>query len=136
MFVADNTRPTLESFDIDFDRETLTLTFSETVRVTTLDVTQITLHEDTAGGQEYTLTNGSVLTTNDPVVIFRISKQVSLKRVWCTTHHLDAQHESCKSTNPAKARILQKHKSCKSTNPAKALEQWIISGLQYSDTRR
>ena len=71
-------RPTLDGFDIDFDLETATLTFSETVRSSTLNVSQITLHEasEFGFGQEYTLMVGTVNTTNDPIVTFTISKQV------------------------------------------------------------
>lgn len=77
-YVFDRVRPTLDGFEVDFDLETLTLTFSETVRSSTLNVSQITLHETNEGGlgQEYTLITGTLNTTDDPVVVFTLAKQV------------------------------------------------------------
>ena len=42
-YTADINRPLLESFDLNMDEGTLDLTFSETVNITTLDVTEVTL---------------------------------------------------------------------------------------------
>ena len=42
-YEKDNTRPELRRFDLDMDSGNLTLTFTETVNVTSLDVTQLTL---------------------------------------------------------------------------------------------
>lgn len=64
-FTPDVNRPMLESFDLDMDNGQLDLTFSETVNVTTLDVTEITLfsHEVNAS-QEFSFSLES--SSNDP----------------------------------------------------------------------
>ena len=59
-YVRDTTGPILENFDLDMSNETLTLYFDETVRASSLNVTQITLHSDnTMNGSIYALTNSS-----------------------------------------------------------------------------
>ena len=52
-YTPDINRPMLESFDLDMDTGLLDLTFSETVNISSLDVTEITLysHEDNATQQ-------------------------------------------------------------------------------------
>ena len=44
------TRPELRRFDLDIDSGNLTLTFTETVNVSSLDVTQLTLMNDRSSG--------------------------------------------------------------------------------------
>ena len=51
----DITRPELRAFDLDVDSGNLTLTFSETVNVTSLDVTQITLNNGIENDDRMTL---------------------------------------------------------------------------------
>ena len=70
----DVTRPRLEAFDLDLNLGELTLTFSETVNVTTLDVTQISLanNEDNIT-QSFTLTNASYSESPDwPIIVIKI----------------------------------------------------------------
>ena len=43
VYTRDDTRPELRQFDLDIDSGSLTLTFTETVNVSSLDVTQLTL---------------------------------------------------------------------------------------------
>jgi len=70
----DVTRPRLEAFDLDLNLGELTLTFSETVNVTTLDVTQISLanNEDNIT-QSFTFTNASYSESPDwPIFVIKI----------------------------------------------------------------
>ena len=68
MFVPDQTPPILEGFDLNIDSGLLTLYYSETVDIFSLDPTKITLQSDssvnatlfTLGGGEVTLTDGTV----------------------------------------------------------------------------
>ena len=69
-FHPDEKSPELRGFDLDLTNETITLSFSETVNVTTLNVTQLTLVE--AGGDSYTLTDGQILHGNEPIVIINL----------------------------------------------------------------
>ena len=75
-FVEDTVNPVLQSFDIDLNNGYLTLYFSETVDVSTIDLTGITLQQTSMGFQasSHTLTNGRLVTTNDaPVVVAEIT---------------------------------------------------------------
>ena len=75
-FVEDTINPVLQSFDIDLNNGYLTLYFSETVDVSTIDFTGITLQWTSMGFQasSHTLTNGRLVTTNDaPVVVVEIT---------------------------------------------------------------
>ena len=54
-YTADTTRPQLRGFSFDLDAGNLTLTFTETVNVTSLDVTQLTLISMVCDGTNYTL---------------------------------------------------------------------------------
>ena len=68
VFTEDLAQPSLNGFDLDLTRETLTLYFSETVDVATFYVAGITfLNLET--GENYTLTNGSIGHGNEPVVV-------------------------------------------------------------------
>ena len=69
-FYPDEKSPELREFDLDLTNETITLSFSETVNVTTLDVTQLTLVG--ANGDSYTLTDGQILHGNEPVVTINL----------------------------------------------------------------
>ena len=68
----DTIRPVLQDFDLDLTAETLTLYFSETVDLSTFDLTQFTLVESELGmgesGSLYTLTGGSMRSLDGPTV--------------------------------------------------------------------
>ena len=65
-YTVDRMRPLLESFDLDINAGNLTLTFSETVDVGTLDVSEILLLNDEFNQTEYyTLTNVSFSSSSD-----------------------------------------------------------------------
>ena len=70
-FVNDTTPPTLVTFDLDLTMELLTLTFSETVRVDTTNIQQVTIQGLVAMTSElyYTLRGGEVLTNDSTVVV-------------------------------------------------------------------
>ena len=54
-YTIDETSPTLRSFNFDLDAGNLTLIFTETVNVSSLDVTQLTLINSICSGTNYTL---------------------------------------------------------------------------------
>ena len=76
LYINDTTDPTLRSFSVDFLEGKFTLTFSETVDVSTFNATQITLQDSTAPVSTYTLTNPSTVVTmmNSPVVEFLVHR--------------------------------------------------------------
>ena len=76
-FTADTMSPVLVSFDLDLDLNLLLLTFNETVRVQTLDVTEITLQNSAeANFSDPTtfrvLQDGVFFNADDPVVIISL----------------------------------------------------------------
>ena len=77
MFFDDVTAPVLESFDLDMNLGLLTLSFSETVDVTTFDFTGISLQLESLvvmSNESHTLSNdGRVLSDNGPVVVLQLS---------------------------------------------------------------
>ena len=80
IYTPDTTEPQLLRFTLDLTEETLTLFFSETVNVSSIDVTGITLQSDLTGAISVALTNASVSTENGPVVILQLS-QLDLNRL-------------------------------------------------------
>ena len=75
VFTADQTKPVLQSFDVDMNSGTLTLHFDETVRVSTLRPQEITLlaGSSAAGVQSYQLTGGVVQTGDHHDVYINIT---------------------------------------------------------------
>jgi hypothetical protein len=72
---TDITRPTLLSFTLDLDRENLTLSFSETVNASSVNVTAISiLNEPSADSTRVTLTEAYVSANNDPVLTLVFSQ--------------------------------------------------------------
>jgi len=69
VFVADNIAPSLSQFDLDMAQ--LVLRFSETVRASTLSVTQLSLQSNTTlgGGSSFTLTSSSTASTADSATV-------------------------------------------------------------------
>ena len=85
-YTMDTTEPVLLSYDLDIDAGNLTITFSETVNVSTLDVTQLTFHNTrniwSSDYVNYTLRSfppypntSTSVTPNDPVVIVQIGHE-------------------------------------------------------------
>jgi len=69
MYMEDMSGPILQNFNLNLTSDTLTLLFDETVRVSTLDVNQITLYGYNNSVQ-YTLTNDSFsASANGPEVV-------------------------------------------------------------------
>ena len=69
MYTPDRESPTLDGFSIDFTSEILTLTFSETVNVSSIEISAITIQADPADLSVWVeLTEGTVLDGNDPIV--------------------------------------------------------------------
>ena len=72
-FFADITRPILVSYDINLNPiETLTLIFDETVRVGSLDPTQITVQSSRFGITTYNLSGGTLMAPDDPVQVIEL----------------------------------------------------------------
>uniref|UniRef100_A0A1X7V1F8 Uncharacterized protein n=1 Tax=Amphimedon queenslandica TaxID=400682 RepID=A0A1X7V1F8_AMPQE len=68
VFQEDRTSPTIDSFDLDLTNEKLILYFSETVRASTIDVTEFIL-QDATGDEIYNLTESSVPSREDSTSI-------------------------------------------------------------------
>lgn len=82
--VNDTSMPVLEAFSLDMDLGHLTLTFSETVNVSSLQFTDITLQRSssvTFDLYEYTLTRGSLLSERDDTVVFILIDNDDLNQV-------------------------------------------------------
>ena len=76
IFTLDDRAPELQSYDLDMDDGILLLTFSETVDVTTFNVTQITFQDRIADGEmltNYTLTGGEYSMENSTVIQLNIT---------------------------------------------------------------
>ena len=77
-FTRDDTKPRLLSFTLDLDEENLTLSFSETVNSSSVDVTAITIVREQSGGgtsSRVTLTDAYVSAENDPVLTVVFSQE-------------------------------------------------------------
>ncbi len=88
-YIPDETPPVLSNFHLDLTAETLELFFSETVRARSLDVTQITLQDQSASVM-YTLTDASMLnSTNATSIVVRLGRddlnQIKLELGLATT---------------------------------------------------
>ena len=71
-YTADSVRPYLENFTLDLTTELLTLSFSEVVDITTIDISQATISD--GNDQNFTLTGGVVANRdNSAVVVTRLS---------------------------------------------------------------
>ena len=68
-FTPDTTKPRMSAFDVDLTAETLTLLFDETVDVSTVDVTQITLQNTPGHTTARNLTTSTVTTTSDGLTV-------------------------------------------------------------------
>ena len=78
-YVNDSSNPRLVAFDLDLSLEILSLTFSETVRASTLDVEQITLQNEIYT-QFVELTMGMVI-SNDSTVVMVTLETFDLNRI-------------------------------------------------------
>ena len=83
-YTKDATNPRLISFDLDMNGVVLTLTLSETVNVSTIDFTAITLQDESSVmSTKYTLLSGNTSSLNGPIIIIDILKedQDNIKRI-------------------------------------------------------
>ena len=76
-FGEDKVNPELVRYNLNLSSNELTLSFSETVDVSTLNVSAFTLHSDVIANasESYRLTGGTLLTSNDPVVVLELSEE-------------------------------------------------------------
>ena len=73
IFLEDMVKPELLEFELDLTLDYLTLYFSETVNVSSLDASQITLQQDSGGLlSKHKLTGGYSLFMDDPVVTVKL----------------------------------------------------------------
>ena len=74
-YFTDTVRPQLRSFSIDLDLRIITLYFTETVNVSSMDITQLTLHcsNSTFSNCSYSLKNSSSSDTNQPTLAIQLS---------------------------------------------------------------
>ena len=73
-FTNDTTRPYLEEYSIDLNMGLITLTFSETVNTSTIDLTELTLQDDTTATSSFTLLSSAHSQRFQPVVTVFVSK--------------------------------------------------------------
>ena len=74
LVLPDNTHPVLDAFSFDLDAGVLTLTFSETVNVSTINVTEIILQSHSNDSDfTYQLTGGVSSTINQPIVTISLT---------------------------------------------------------------
>ena len=92
-FTPDATGPYLRTFDFDVDSGILTLTFDETVNVSTFIPSRLTVHTDNAGGAEVNVTDGRVLTNNSHVVLLELP-QSDLDRIKLLTNLAVSLHST------------------------------------------
>ena len=72
-YIPDTTDPELVRFDTNLTSEMITLTFSETVNISSLNFTAFTLQDFFEGTYSYTLTDGEALGEDSTVITFRFS---------------------------------------------------------------
>ena len=83
-FTEDTTPPTLAAFSFDLDAGELDLTFSETVRGRTLNLTEITLQSEVSEStstSSYSLTGGTLLTVPDSVSLLILLSKFDLDSI-------------------------------------------------------
>ena len=74
-YVQDAAPPTLLDFSLDMDNGRLTLTFSETVNIPSLDVTKLTLESDTTSSpRSFTVTSAIYPMTNTTTVTLQLPR--------------------------------------------------------------
>ncbi len=69
MHINDTTRPYLVSYDLDMNADILTLHFFETVDIASINFTGLTLQQASNTTNQYTLSNGTLITTQDSTTI-------------------------------------------------------------------
>ena len=76
VYTPDYIPPVLLSFNLDMDTGILTLIFSETINVSSISISQLTLYDNAGSEENYTLTSSTVaVSMNDPTVDLQIGIQ-------------------------------------------------------------
>ena len=74
-YTQDTTNPTLVAFDLNMDAVLLTMVFSESVNVSSLDVTNIRIMSSPGVLSKYFVpTAGTILSSNGPTVVIKLAK--------------------------------------------------------------
>ena len=88
-FVEDRKNPELTGFSLNLTSEILTLSFSETVNVDTMNLQEITLQNDTSDGLFRQLTGGEIISPNGPFIDVILHKDdldyIKQFREFCTS---------------------------------------------------
>ena len=71
--IPDRKRPSLVCFDLNLNNNTLTLTFSESVRTSSLNMSQATVQNAKVGTTQVVLANSSTSSSNGPIIIVRLA---------------------------------------------------------------
>ena len=72
-YVLDTTAPTLSSWVLDMNAQTATLTFSETVNASSLNVTAITIQDAAIATTSYVLTDSSTASSDGTAIVIDLS---------------------------------------------------------------
>ncbi len=72
-YTADTTSPTLSSWDLDMDAQTVSLTFDEPVDASTLTATAVTIQDAASPSNTRTLTGGTTSSANGTVIVIDLS---------------------------------------------------------------
>ena len=72
IYTGDVTGPILLSFDLDLEGGFLDLSFNEIFRLTSFDPTRLTLQDSPIATASYTLTDGTVLDSNDTGILLQL----------------------------------------------------------------
>ena len=91
VFVEDLKRPELTGFSLNLTNEILTLSFSETVNIATMNLEEITLQNDKMGSIYRKLTGGTIISGNGPFVDVILNKNdlnfIKQFRQFCTSEN-------------------------------------------------
>ena len=73
IYTPDRVPPVLISYNLDMNTGILTLIFSETINVSSISISELTLFDNTGSEENYTLTSSTVaVSINDPTLVLQI----------------------------------------------------------------
>ena len=73
-YTSDATEPHLVAYELDMDAGVLTMTFSETIKVSSANANSLTLHGSANGGESHTLTGGDFSEDDSTVVSVALTR--------------------------------------------------------------
>ena len=81
-YISDTNRPSMISFEVDINTETLTIRFSETIDSLTADPTNITLQQDAQQSANFLTLSGGTVTSGDSPNIMSIYQMNMALSFW------------------------------------------------------